>query len=261
MSANANELYNEMAQDIESNLIQRQVGGSSPAQCVMYEALPGRSYVLRSPCFNVIGGYPLHVPWAIANVLHFFADTEEAGCLRRYNKHADRFLTGDKWIGAYGYQIIDGIRACIELLRVDPDSRRAVACMSGLEWLRDELDINVPACWTAWHFQKQRGVLDLLVYQRSLSLKVMPYDCILLTNILEFVTQATNQAIGSLRWFVGNLHTPELTIAKPNGERNRSLMLPYEVLSNPFSCSRALDCEEGILPEPYWSLLREGITS
>lgn len=239
---NASELFHLMLTDVQCSKFTRQVTAThSPAQQLLCEAPLARCYVLCNPLHNVMDFREIDRRWAVANTLHFFAATENAAVLPRYNKHAGRFLTGDRWIGAYGVPAMPQIRCCIEHLRQYPDSRRAIVTMPGL--IAGE-DINRPACWNMLHFIADHNGLNLIVYQRSLHLtRVAPYDCVVLTNILAFAATLLNVQLGGLIWMLGNVHC-ELPCKWTVGQRHRSWILPAtELLADPSSCYQAL--EEG----------------
>lgn len=234
-NANATELFVAMHRDIEDNAFQRTAtDASSPATTSLWEAQLGRTYELRYPEYNLVTYRPAMPAWANANVLHFFAGTDEAEMLERYNKLAPRFLVDGKWFRSYGTVFMPQIRACIGLLSRYPQTRRAIAVSDTVF----HQDINCPQCMSSMQFLTDRdGALNLLVYQRSLNLHgVMPYDVILLTNILGFVAKTVHMPVGSLRWTIGSLHTKELGLAPSAGSRQDGIILPYEVLASPDAC-------------------------
>ncbi len=231
---NATMLHEAMLNDIRSYRHVRIVSDpNSPMQEPTYEAEPGRTYTLDAINFNVPRYAHCAERWARANVLHFFADTERAEMLPNYNKNANRFVTDGKWLGAYGYIAMPQIRRCIDMLQRDFATRRAIVSMGD----GAVQTVNSPACWSFLQFLQGRNGLDLLVYQRSLSMRVMPYDCILLTNILHFVSDALELTPGSLRWTIGSLHLA----GELSGEANTNcIILPYETLVSPALCLKEL---------------------
>lgn len=232
----ATEVYRAMADAVaNSGLSRKSEDPTSPAQEVMLEAPFGCTYDM-DPRFNVVRCRRINVRWAAAGVLHFFADTEEAGMLRRYNDHADRFLTGDRWEGAYGTLGMPGIRRCVQKLKENRYSRRAVVDMGGL----GVETINSPPCWNLLHFLHQDSALHMFVYQRSLRLSVMPYDAALLGNIHRFVSHSCELRLGVTKWAVGSVHgTIRETQANSDGT-TYSILFPASVLSDPQLCLRAL---------------------
>lgn len=232
--ANATELYWAMHKSIQLNDYTRTaVDGAQPNP--VQEAQPGLSFTLRVPWFNVVGAREIDRKWAVANALHFFAATEEAP-LEQYNKLATKFAPDGRWRGAYGAIAMSQIQQCIALLREHPDTRRAIVSMGGF---CEDSDLNRPACWSFLQFLHTKSGLELLCYQRSLNLYgVMPYDCVVLTNILYYVSLATRLPVGPLRWLFGSLHTRAQNHSE--GNRNDSIMLPYALLSDPKACLEQL---------------------
>lgn len=257
MASDATCLFQEMYADVVSSGLTRKVSDPlSPQQDEMLEALPGRSYTLWQLNRNVPGQRSVDLRWAIVNTLQFFADTDHGGWLRKYNTQADRFLTGDRWIGAYGLLCMWQIRESIAQLKADQATRRAIATFGDLS----RCDANQPSCINCMHFIVRQSKLDMIVYQRSLNLwGVMPYDCVLLTNILCYVARATQIGVGVLRWMVGSLHMPsgkELALKHdPN-----AVILPYEVLCYAPECQTWLGRPE-LAREPWRSILLEGLHS
>lgn len=241
MAANASELFHEMLSDIElDHRVRVTEDPTSPGQGELIEARNGRQYTLWSPEYNIPDCKSVDMKWATANTLHFFCGTERAAPLLLYNKLASRFLTDGDWKGAYGAAAMPQIYACIVHLRKYPSSRRAVVSMPGLSF---NVDVNNPPCWNTLHFMACAGVLEMQVYQRSLHLfNVMPYDCIVLSNILIFVARKVGIPVGPLRWTVGSLHRKKED-KTDSGIRSRhtGLVLPTELLDNTGDCWSMLE--------------------
>jgi hypothetical protein len=245
MAENATELYSEMLAAVSSCCNPRLTTDStSPTRHLTVEAEPCSTFELRSVLSNVPAGRSVDLRWATANVLHFFAAREDAAPLRRYCKHAYRFLDGDVWRGAYGACAVPQLRRCFELLLKHPYSRRAVVSFGELE----ALTVNLPRCMSFMQLLLGKGGLDLLVFQRSLSLAVMPYDTVLLTNILGASSCAVKEHTGALRWAVGNLHTNAYDASAAGSQAQ--VLLPPELLLDSGACWQAL-LEPRRLPEPF----------
>lgn len=260
MAANASELFRDMDNAIRTHMFVRESHDpTSPAQGAMVEALPSSTFVLEWPLYNLPDCKSVDLKWATAYTLHFFAETERAGCFRRYNKRAEEFLTGDRWIGAYGVIGMPGIRRCLSQLSLCRTSRRALTSMGGLE---DAQDKNRPCCWSSLHFLSgQHGTLDMLVYQRSLNLHgVMVYDLVALTNIHNYVAVLLGMDLGSMRWTVGSLHCRADAAMSTNVGRMRTagLVIAPEVLHDTAKCRSWLD-EPEAAEEPYKSYLLTGV--
>lgn len=237
----ADRLFQEMLEDIDAiHLGRTSTDGVSPAGFPSIEAAPGRMYVISGATSNIITCKPINDKWAMANVLHFFADTEAYGeVLRRVNPNADRFLTGDRWVGAYGAIAMPQVRKCVSLLNESPYSRRAIVSMGGF---CDDPDINRPSCWNFLHFLRTRGQLDMMLYQRSLNVwDVMPYDLILLTNLIRFVAYYVSLAVGDIHWMVGSSHRRDVEYKfAPNLSPMHDINFHPHVLSSSEACVKAL---------------------
>lgn len=238
----ASELYRAMLRDVVSGGYMRESSDKvSPLQVKTVEAEFGLSYTLRSPSLNVVACRRVDLRWAAANLLHFFACTEDAGVLRNYNRHADRFLTDDRLVGAYGPIAVPQIETCIQLLKSSPQSRRAVVSMGPLGYQ----DQNQPPCWSMLHFLVQKDRLHLFVYQRSLNLTgVMPYDCVLLTNTLLYAAERLGVPADRLHWTVGSLHAPVDSKNELPESGVQSIVYPAAVLGDPHRCLKLL--EDGV---------------
>lgn len=235
----ATELYRAMLEAIFScKYIRQSEDATSPMKISTVEASCGGTFELRDLRLNVVMRRPVNTKWAAANVLHFFAATEKAGVLRKYNKHADKFLTGDNLLGAYGPIAVPQIERCIELLRTSLSSRRAIVSMGGL----GTQTVNNPPCWSLLHFLYQCETLNLLVYQRSLNLTgVMPYDCVLLTNVLLYAAEKLEVSPGSIHWTVGSLHMPMDWTISGDLLHVESIVYSADVLSDPAQCMELLE--------------------
>jgi hypothetical protein len=234
-AANATELFRAMLSDVTVD--RQRISGDthSPTQELTYEASPFQQYALSSPSHNLAVARPIDFRWAMANLLHFFAATENAKPLAPYNPRAGRFLTKGRWIGAYGYIAMPQVLTCCERLTRSTETRRAIVSMGGPE----PSDINRPACWSFLHFLSTGGQLHLHVYQRSLSLiGVMPYDCIVLSNLLIYAARKSGFYPGHLYWTVGSLHIKETERVDGNdhGRRLDQFVAPFELLDDADAC-------------------------
>lgn len=239
---NATNLFHEMYEAIAQSPRLRKTGDlMSPQKNETVEAAPFLKFIMRDVANNVVRVRPLNELWAAANTFHFFANTEYAAPLRKYNaRECDRFLTGDQWKGAYGAIAMGQIGWCYDKLNADTTSRRAFVSMG--EMLPE--DINRPACWNNLHFMVVDGKLSMHVYQRSLNLwNVMPYDCIVLTNILSMLAHKLDLPIGELHWTVGSLHMMTGTTRSFEGitDARESMLFNPRLLDDPMACRAALE--------------------
>lgn len=242
-SMNATELFVDMLGEVRRNYQRRTCSdASSPMRQPTVEAPIGTTYKLRSVVHNLVACRAVDARWAIANVLHFFAATEEGAVLLRYNRAAARFVSADGTLqGAYGPIAVPQMERCAALLQNHPDSRRAVVSMGELP---EECCVNSPACWSMLHFISGSGGLDMVVYQRSLNLfGVMPYDCVLLCNILNYMAWRVGMEPGSVHWTVGSLHCTEEAVTNhvdACGVRLRGILLEPATLADSKLCAALL---------------------
>lgn len=250
MARDADQLYDEMLKAVACGRRRMVSDVMSPMRETTLEAPLACSFNLRNPTLNVVSRKSICLKWATANAIHFFASTEEADMLPRYNARAERFAPNGVWRGAYGALAMPQIRTAIERLKRDCTTRRAVVTMPTI----DE-DINNPPCWTSLHFLFDAPTLDMIVYQRSLNLHgVMPYDLVVLSNILLLVADESKLEAGTLRWIIGSLHTTSMetsVAAAPD-----TLRIPHWLARDPAMCLQVLRRPEQFVSEPLSSWLQ-----
>lgn len=237
MATDASELFTQMSRAVHYFANKRQsLTLGSPNHAETVEASPFQAFVLTNCLQNIPGQRSTHIHWAAANTLHFFYGSEDAKCLLRYNRLAERFAPNGHWDGAYGAIAMPQLRDCVDILTADPLSRRAIVTMGQAV----PLTINRPACWNTLQFLRVGHRLHMGCFQRSLHLQnVMPYDCVLLTNILNWTAWKLKLACGELHWTVGSLHT-SLTAEERNRNDANQCILPPDVLDDPMECKQWL---------------------
>lgn len=236
------DMFGTMLNQINRGMIPRKSeDASSPQQKETLEAEPFQKFILGDIAQNFVRSKPIDELWAAANVFHFFADTEDARELQKYNpEQCKKFLTTDgQWIGAYGAIAMRQIWWCVEKLKANRHTRRAFVSMG--EMFPE--DVNRPSCWNNIHFLYSETELHMHVYQRSLNVwGVMPYDCLVLTNILNFVAAQTGLNAGELHWTVGSLHVvPGFEIKFGYKNDRKSMMFAPNLLADPTKCLKALE--------------------
>jgi thymidylate synthase len=217
----------------DSSRTRKSADPMSPCQQEVHEASPGQTFHAIAPLINVVDTRSFDLRWAVANVLHFFAETEEANVLSKYNANASKFLdaSGRFLDGAYGPIALSQLRKCVERLKACASSRRAIVYMD----TDTPENVNVPSCWSFFQFLVQGSILHMCFTQRSLSLAVMPYDAILLTNILHWVGSQLELPLYAMHWNVGSLHGDAGKQAA-RASVPLQLLLPSALLSNPRQC-------------------------
>lgn len=189
-----------------------------------------KTWVLPDVHYNRVSIVPFDPLWAAAYVLHFFTGLEEAAVLRRYNPNADRFLTGSRWIGAYGSIAFHQLRSASQLLQREPTTRRAV-----ITFMRDnhyaEHDKNIPACPSSAHLLLVNGKLDLHVYQRSLNLTgIGQYDLLLYTHMLDYASRYSGIPRGGFHWTVGSCHVVDPGPVPRGDAKQLEFWLPHDAI-------------------------------
>lgn len=233
----ANTLFRAMGRDIAGSPYFRKVSDpKSPRQGEVVEAPPFNTYILDGPLDNLVNCKPVDHKWALAYVLHFFTADEEAACLRKYNQHADKFLTGDKWIGSYGSIGMPQVQHCITALTADINSRRAIVTITRHDHF-ENADLNIPSCPTSFHFLVVNNRLHMHVYQRSLNWWTLAAaDLALYTNIQHYVACNLQISSGKLYWTVGSLHATREDLSKPyianlsEAHPHRTMLVPMAAL-------------------------------
>lgn len=113
--------------------------------------------------------------------------------------------------------------ALVELLRSDPESRRAI--LSVQQAPAEALDIASPdvPCVTTCQFLIRDGRLDAIVHMRSNdAIWGLPYDVFLFTMIQEMLSLELGVPLGRYHHFAGSLHLYE-----------RHFALARRILANP----------------------------
>lgn len=209
----------------------------SPCNSSATREAVGVSYRV-DPLRNLFLFRPLNMAWLKANVLHFFACTERAEPLLRVNSHASRYLTGWRFVGAYGPIFLPQLRLCVDELRRDLSSRRAIAAAG----LGSYQDVNQPPCWSSLQLLFSEGALSLHVHQRSCQLHgVMPYDCVALTSVLLWAAWKLNVPASYMRWTFGSLHCTAEELAKPRSAEVGAVHLDPALLDSPAACWAELE--------------------
>jgi thymidylate synthase len=242
---NATQCMLKMYEDIRSHRGLRTVlDTSSPRRDQVVEA-PLFSQYRITDVWNNTPQVAFDRRWAIANTLHFFAATESAKPLLKYNKRAAEFLTLYRstarwaWHGAYGAIAMPQVWECIKLLHADLDSRRAIVSMHNDAGRRT---LNTPSCWNLLQFLSDGSKLHMGVSQRSLGMRVFPYDCVVLTNLLALVATNVRLDIGDIVWTVGSVHATEVN--PPGFVEQAPIHLPANLLSDSMLCWRHLEDED-----------------
>jgi hypothetical protein len=85
----------------------------------------------------------------------------------------------------------------------------------------------------------------------------MPYDCVVLTNILNYVCWKLYIGDATLHWTIDSLHYP-IDAQRRQWSAPFSCLLPPSVLDDPGACWRILEGKES-LGQPWEEILRGGL--
>jgi thymidylate synthase len=149
--------------------------------------------------------------YCIGNFLWVMSQSDDLDFIQYYNPKGDMFSDdGKKLPGAYGKRIfdIDGINQynrCIQELKLDPDSRRAIISihMPQHDW-RGVIDTP---CTSDFQLFIRNGKLHMINHMRSQSAAmVMPYDVFLMTMIQEYMANELNVELGTYKHYCGSIH-------------------------------------------------------
>ena len=119
-----------------------------------------------------------------------------------YYKYSD---DGHTLNGAYGPRIKKSLLKIVDILKKDPDSRRAVVPIYGKE--DAGLDSNDIPCTIGFQFLIRNNRLDMIVNMRSNDVFLgFPYDIFNFTMWQEYVACKLNIKIGTYTHIVNSLH-------------------------------------------------------
>jgi thymidylate synthase len=131
-----------------------------------------------------------------------------------YNARLRRYADDGVLRGAYGPRMrrwaggVDQLGAVVEVLRADPDSRRAVVQLNDPG--RDAGGHSDVPCTLGFCFYLRQGRLHMLTSMRSQDAWTgLPYDLFCFTTIHELVAGWLGAGLGEYRHHVGSLHIYE----------------------------------------------------
>lgn len=197
-----------------------------------------RRRVLQNPVRDIRLGY------AAAKVVWDLNQDWEAEPLLFWNPNGKWYIDlidNEDWFWgeSYGRRFMRPLRAGLDVLRKDPDSRRvwvpifdstdhvfsyeSIPLGKGAwgitgEQLFPSRDFkNVPCC-AGFQLRVFNGRLDMLVVMRSQSIGVMPYDVFLMSVIQELCANELGVDLGMLHWHCLSLHVYEKEIEQRERE-------------------------------------------
>lgn len=158
---------------------------------------------------------PVHLDFALANVLWVCKATKSADMIVTYNPLGEPFLSeegefsgamGNRMAAAYGDR--RALLSVVSLLRDHPATRRAVVPLLTADDLAEQAK-DLP-CVTACNYHQREGVLESTTIMRSQSLVgLLFYDIFLFTMLQEIVATELGVPLGAYTHFCSSLHVYE----------------------------------------------------
>jgi thymidylate synthase len=204
----------------------------SPRGLATREVL-GVTLCLREPRARLVvaPGRVINPAFAAAETVWVLAGSD-APWIFEYNGRLRRYADGGVLRGAYGPRLrswtggIDQLGRVVELLRADPDTRRAVVQL--YDPARDAAGHRDVPCTLGYCFYLRRGRLHMVTSMRSQDAWTgLPYDLFCATVVHELVADWVGAELGEYRHQVGSLHVYEadLEAAAALGETPAGLVM------------------------------------
>lgn len=184
------------------------------------------------PAFFEIPGNTLHILtlkkrgfnpfFAIIEAAWFIAGKRCLEDLERvlghYHQFSDDGLTLN---GAYGYRMqhqfgLNQLEETIKLLKLDPESRRAVITLYSPYDINNHASKDIP-CNTTIYFKVRNNALNMTVLNRSNDLFLgIPYNIFMFNILQQYISQKLGTSVGIQRHYTDCLHlyTRDLLVAK-----------------------------------------------
>lgn len=146
------------------------------------------------------------IPFAIGEWLWHMEGRDDLKMIQYYAPSYDRYSDDGKTLnGAYGPRIKRSILKVVEILKKDPDSRRAVVPIYGKE--DAGLDSKDIPCTIGFQFLIRNNKLDMIVNMRSNDIFLgFPYDTFNFTMWQEYAACKLNIKIGTYTHIANSLH-------------------------------------------------------
>lgn len=146
------------------------------------------------------------IPFAIGEWLCHMEGRDDLRMIQYYAPSYDKYSDDGKTLnGAYGPRIKKSLLKIVEILKKDPDSRRAVVPIYGKE--DAGLDSKDIPCTIGFQFLIRNNKLDMIVNMRSNDIFLgFPYDTFNFTMWQEYVACKLNIEIGTYTHIANSLH-------------------------------------------------------
>lgn len=155
----------------------------------------------------------MNLPFAIAEWISLITGQNDLAFFQKFISTYDQYSSNGLVVdGAYGPRLSEGnqVQKVIEMLRLDPDSRRAVMTIyNGPKDLNGGGGKNTP-CTMSLQFFIRSGKLDLIATMRSSDVVWgVTYDVFQFTMLQEFVARMLNVSLGTFYFRTGSMHIYE----------------------------------------------------
>lgn len=146
------------------------------------------------------------IPFAIGEWLWHMEGRDDLEMIQYYAPSYDKYSDDGKILnGAYGPRIKRSLLKIVDILKKDPDSRRAVVPIYG----KEDAGLNskdIP-CTIGFQFLIRNNKLDMIVNMRSNDIFLgFPYDTFNFTMWQEYISCKLNIEIGTYTHIANSLH-------------------------------------------------------
>lgn len=174
---------------------------------------------LTNPDYNVIGCRNISLSYMLGELLWYFCGRNDVEFISKFgsmwSRISDDGITNNS---AYGFILMkkhgfDQIEKIIELLKRDPNSRRAVLNIN--EANERVIETKDEPCTIAIQFLLRNKSLDCTAIMRSNDIWFgFPYDVIFFTELQKFIAKELGVKCGHYTHFATSLHVYEKDIEK-----------------------------------------------
>ncbi|MEU1819950.1 thymidylate synthase [Streptomyces abikoensis] len=185
-----------------------------------------RARLLYAPPARII-----NPAFAVAETIWYLSGTD-APWIYEYNGRLRRYADDGVLKGAYGPRMrnwdgVDQLRRVVEILKNDPDSRRAIIQL--YDPARDAAGHKDVPCTLGFCFHLRAGRLHMTTSMRGQDVWIgMPYDLFFYTTLHELVVGWLEVELGEYHHQVGSLHIYEHDLDQADGlaDVNASKAMP-----------------------------------
>ncbi|MFF4534305.1 thymidylate synthase [Streptomyces sp. NPDC001407] len=194
---------------------------------VSMQLIQPRARLLYAPPARII-----NPAFAVAETVWYLSGTD-APWIYEYNGRLRHYTDDGVLKGAYGPRMrnwarkVDQLRRVVEILKEDPDSRRALIQL--YDPARDAAGHKDVPCTLGFRFQLRAGRLHMTTSMRGQDVWIgMPYDLFFYTTLHELVAGWLGAELGEYHHQVGSLHIYERDLDQANGltDVNASKIMP-----------------------------------